>query len=211
MKFWNWVMVSFFSFTPKIGEDEPILTSVAAYFSNGLVQPPTRKFLGLMTWIAPPNGPFTQVWSLLSWHWFDVVLSKCSGCRHWGIVGVKLSCWDAIGCFIMFYKCAHVSWFGELLINCGCQFVCFPLAFVASGCLLLLLLLLLFIVSFSSPTDTWHRLFARRCPKRENNLHRRLWKPEETRRSVIRWGISRWDSRRDVGRSLVMNLVPRRK
>ena len=47
MKFWHWVVVSnIFIFTPKIGEDEPILTSIAAYFSNGLVQPPTRKFLG---------------------------------------------------------------------------------------------------------------------------------------------------------------------
>ena len=29
----------FLIFIPKIGEDEPILTSI---FSNGLVQPPTR-------------------------------------------------------------------------------------------------------------------------------------------------------------------------
>ena len=29
--------------TPKIGEDEPILTF--AYFSRGLVQPPTRRYL----------------------------------------------------------------------------------------------------------------------------------------------------------------------
>ena len=36
-----WFQISFI-FTPKIGEDEPILT--VASFSNGLVQPPTRCF-----------------------------------------------------------------------------------------------------------------------------------------------------------------------
>ena len=35
----------FFMFTPKIGEDEPILTSI--FFSNGLVQPPTRQVCDL--------------------------------------------------------------------------------------------------------------------------------------------------------------------
>ena len=33
-----WFQISFI-FTPKIGEDEPILNNI---FSNGLVQPPTR-------------------------------------------------------------------------------------------------------------------------------------------------------------------------
>ena len=32
-------------FTPKLGEDEPILTSIC--FSNGLVQPPTSEALRL--------------------------------------------------------------------------------------------------------------------------------------------------------------------
>ena len=32
-----------FMCTPKIGEDEPILTHI---FSNGLVQPPTRLYMG---------------------------------------------------------------------------------------------------------------------------------------------------------------------
>ena len=38
-------------FTPKTGEDEPILT--CAYFSIGLVQPPTRIF----TYIYRKNQP----------------------------------------------------------------------------------------------------------------------------------------------------------
>ena len=35
---------TFHIFTPKIGEDEPILTKI---FSNGVVQPPTRQCLGV--------------------------------------------------------------------------------------------------------------------------------------------------------------------
>ena len=40
MKFTRWFQL-FFLFTPKLGEGEPHLT--VAYFSNGLVQPPTRN------------------------------------------------------------------------------------------------------------------------------------------------------------------------
>ena len=40
MKFTRWFQF-FFLFTPKLGEGEPNLT--VAYFSNGLVQPPTRN------------------------------------------------------------------------------------------------------------------------------------------------------------------------
>ena len=40
--------IFFESFTPNFGEDEPILT--VAYFSKGLVQPPTRTFFGIFIW-----------------------------------------------------------------------------------------------------------------------------------------------------------------
>ena len=46
LRIMGWLVVSniFGIFTPKIGEDEPMLT--CAYFSKGLLQPPTRKCLG---------------------------------------------------------------------------------------------------------------------------------------------------------------------
>ena len=39
----SWWFQRLFIFTPKIGEDEPIMTSISAYLSKGLVQPPTGK------------------------------------------------------------------------------------------------------------------------------------------------------------------------
>ena len=60
-----WQLKYFYIFTPKLGEDEPNLTY--AYFSDGLVQPPTRnhyqsdsfwhKFLQPVGRGTPPMAP----------------------------------------------------------------------------------------------------------------------------------------------------------
>ena len=54
-----WVMVSniFGIFTPKIGEDEPILRR--AYFSVGMVQPPTWRHWHLHPHFPPDSPCFT--------------------------------------------------------------------------------------------------------------------------------------------------------
>ena len=44
----RWFQI-FLIFTPKIGEDEPILTK---YVSTGLVQPPTRNGLGCFSKVS---------------------------------------------------------------------------------------------------------------------------------------------------------------
>ena len=55
----DWVvkLQIFFIFIPKIGEDEPILT--CAYFSDGLVQPPTSKVEHQLNTMGPT--PHTYV------------------------------------------------------------------------------------------------------------------------------------------------------
>ena len=82
------------------------------------------------------------------------------------------------------YTCTDVNWFWELLVDCVYEFVCFILGSVGCGC----------GCFFSFLPQLAHDIaflfIARRCPKRENNLPRHLWKPKETRRSVTRWGLS---------------------
>ena len=45
-----------FIFTPKIGEDEPILTHM---FQMGTVQPPTRYFVAYYNLLTTPSSPTT--------------------------------------------------------------------------------------------------------------------------------------------------------
>ena len=64
----RWWFQTFLEFSPLFGEDEPILTW--AYFSNGLVQPPTRPPTSLFSNGFPRFG-FLSVFGV------PQVLSKC--------------------------------------------------------------------------------------------------------------------------------------
>ena len=80
---------TFFIFTPKIGEDEPILTNI---FSKGLVQPPTRMNGWVIIYLYKWGFPWGE-----TTHWSDQLWSYLPGQAGFRMFQVDVN-WQAT-CF----------------------------------------------------------------------------------------------------------------